>query len=353
MTLSGLSLLLLSASMVFASTAADTVPLRGNRSSSTKGSADQSASDSRFLIVNGESATIGEFPFYVWLDGCGGSLIHEDIVLTAAHCAPPDNPFITAVVGAFRTEAVDGGIARNVERSVGHPLYNSANRDYDVMVAKLDKPVTSKTLVALNRSPTTPAVGGDVTVIGLGLTNPNDDTSYPDNLQKVTVLAQSHQQCEDSYGSLIEETWLCAGLTEGGKDSCHEDSGGPLFEVNDGSPLQVGIVSYGQGCAEPNFAGMYARVSGVVDWIDEQICEMSSNPPASCSNQDVPDTPAPVVPQTTAPAVPQTVAPVVPDTPAPVTRMPTTPQPVEDDSNNAFMDKKTTESVLAGLRNNP
>lgn len=101
-------------------------------------------------------------------------------------------------------------------------------------------------------------------------------------LQEVTVNAVSHDTCNAQYnGEIVEDIMLCAGVPGGGKDSCQGDSGGPIIN-SDG--VQVGIVSWGYGCGRPEFSGVYSRISGAIDWINEQICDLSDNPPASCGN---------------------------------------------------------------------
>jgi hypothetical protein len=78
---------------------------------------------------------------------------------------------------------------------------------------------------------------------------------------------------------------LCAGLDEGGKDSCQGDSGGPLLLKVGDAYVQVGVVSFGNGCGLPNSPGVYTRISGVKDWLDEQMCILSDNPPAECGEE--------------------------------------------------------------------
>jgi hypothetical protein len=90
-------------------------------------------------------------------------------------------------------------------------------------------------------------------------------------LQKVRVPIVSNTTCNAAYGGGITANMLCAGLVEGGKDSCQGDSGGPLV-VPDGSGWRLaGVVSFGNGCARPNFYGVYTRISSFTTWITSQV----------------------------------------------------------------------------------
>uniref|UniRef100_A0A3Q1EUP0 trypsin n=1 Tax=Acanthochromis polyacanthus TaxID=80966 RepID=A0A3Q1EUP0_9TELE len=92
----------------------------------------------------------------------------------------------------------------------------------------------------------------------------------PQRLQEVNVPIVTNSDCSNSYGG-ITDNMICAGLTEGGKDSCQGDSGGPLVSKNDSIWVLAGVVSFGNGCAEPNFPGVYARVSQYQSWINSFI----------------------------------------------------------------------------------
>uniref|UniRef100_A0A3B3HLP0 Peptidase S1 domain-containing protein n=1 Tax=Oryzias latipes TaxID=8090 RepID=A0A3B3HLP0_ORYLA len=94
--------------------------------------------------------------------------------------------------------------------------------------------------------------------------------STSSTLQEVSVPIVSNTQCRDSYSSLTSNM-MCAGLTEGGKDSCQGDSGGPLVSKNDTRWVQAGVVSFGYECAQPNFPGVYTRVSEYQTWISSQV----------------------------------------------------------------------------------
>lgn len=231
-------------------------------------------------IVGGSDASENEYPFFVSWGGCGASLIHEDIVLTAAHCnGIEDNELI---ISAYRSGSSQGGAeSRQIARRVPHPQYNDNTVEYDYMIFKLTSS-SGKQPIAINRKKNQPEDSEQLTVIGFGLTSDGGDDT-PEILQEVIVPTVSFDVCNGQYGrSLNEAVMFCAGYAEGGRDSCQGDSGGPIFEFENGTPIQVGVVSFGDGCAQPNKSGVYARVSGVQDWIDEQICALSSNPPSTC-----------------------------------------------------------------------
>jgi len=231
-------------------------------------------------------------------------LVHEDIVVSAAHCAGELRYTNEVYVGAFHEQYEDdfafgkqnGNFeAREVLSHRVHPSYNDFTVENDVMVMKLNLP-SSYPPVALNGDSNNPAVGDDLVVIGHGLTDVTDPFDTPSELHKVTVPFVPYDECAADIDALpdailppelvvVEDVMLCAGFEEGGKDSCQGDSGGPLIKGDGNSYVQVGITSWGNGCAEPNSPGIYTRVSGVKDWIDEQICALSDNPPASCGRQ--------------------------------------------------------------------
>lgn len=92
-------------------------------------------------------------------------------------------------------------------------------------------------------------------------------SSLPANLRKVTVPVVARSTCQSEYGtSAVTTNMFCAGLAAGGKDSCSGDSGGPIIDTATG--VLIGLVSWGQGCAEAGFAGVYARVGNYVNYIN-------------------------------------------------------------------------------------
>jgi trypsin len=141
-----------------------------------------------------------------------------------------------------------------------HPNYNDETLVEDVMVLNITSSSLLPTL-ALNDDSASPSVGEDVIAIDLGVTDVNEGT-VSDALRTVTVAAMAHDECSADNNGLVpglavmEDVVLsCAGLEEGGKDACQGDSGGPLLELRDGESVQVGITSWGNGCAEPNSPG--------------------------------------------------------------------------------------------------
>jgi secreted trypsin-like serine protease len=243
-------------------------------------------------IIGGEPAAPGEFPFYVKLSSCGGSLIHEDIILTAAHCK--DINLESARIGAYFYDSDDTNAeTRQIETGRYPSDYDEEdNWLNDVMVLKITSPSSLPT-IRLNDDFASPSDGQDVTAIGLGYTDYDAET-HPDALLKVNLQTVAYEQCAADYTAdkIDEDVMVCAGVQEGDEGTCNGDSGGPLLELRDGEYVQVGIVSWGiEGCVAPNRPGVFTRVSGVKDWIDQMICELSENPPASCGNAECEDVP--------------------------------------------------------------
>jgi len=217
-------------------------------------------------IVGGTTATASDNPFQVALlnrsvannydaQFCGGSLVKANVVVTAGHCVYGKTASQIQVLTGTRSLS-SGGTRRNVTSIAIHPSYNDNTLDYDVAVLTLSSSATGIPLASLASSD--PAAGTNLLVTGWGNTSATGG-SYPTALRKATVPMISTTTCNGSsvYNGQITSRMICAGYLAGGIDSCDGDSGGPLAR---GSTL-VGVVSWGQGCAQRNKPGVYARVS--------------------------------------------------------------------------------------------
>jgi trypsin len=236
-------------------------------------------------IVGGTDAVKREFPFQVSLQDdngfhfCGGTLVGAKWVLTAAHCGNVDY----VEIGRHTLSGNDICAEKiKVKRTIGHPRYNEFSLENDIAVLELE--TSSEYGPAKVYTPSDPAsfaqAGSDLTVSGWGTLEAGG--TAPDVLQKVTVPVVSMQSCRQSYGqSEILDSMMCAGLSEGGKDSCQGDSGGPLFKkLDQGLFVVVGIVSWGYGCADPNMPGVYTRVASHQDFICSKTGLVCANAPA-------------------------------------------------------------------------
>ncbi|WP_240436838.1 S1 family peptidase [Streptomyces sporangiiformans] len=210
-------------------------------------------------IVGGTPAAQNEFPFMVHLSmGCGGALYKKDIVLTAAHCVEftGNDTSITATAGVVDLNA-PGAIKVKSKKVLTAPGYNGKGKDWALI--KLARPIDRPTLkIATN----TRYNKGTFTIAGWGDTKENAGTGS-DKLLKAKVPFISDTKCKQHYGSrLVAGQEICAGYPRGGIDTCQGDSGGPMFRKDDsGAWLQVGIVSWGDGCARPGVPGVYTEVS--------------------------------------------------------------------------------------------
>jgi len=246
-------------------------------------------------IVGGTDAPVNAYPFFVSWSGCGASLVADDVILSAAHCRGQSSNQVT--VGQSRKGSSSNGTRRRITRRVSHPNYRSSSINYDYMVMKLDRPVDTDRYppIRLNQQNAVPISDEELTVIGFGALS-EGGFSTPSRLQEVNVNYIPTSTCNqrNSYGGDVRDsTMFCAG-TGGGKDSCQGDSGGPIFTNRE--PIeQVGIVSWGRGCAQRRYPGVYSRVSGEFDWIKDQVCSLATNPPDYlCNNNGNPVVPGPI-----------------------------------------------------------
>jgi len=244
-------------------------------------------------IVGGNPADPGRYPFQVALiwsgikvgneyngQFCGGSLISRRWVLTAAHCVPDtQGSEVDVVVGANLLGSKQGKILEGaripVQRIFSHPKYDAGTHDFDLALLQLTTPAPKETQLAIVATKELESAHGadgkSVTVIGWGALQ--EDGAGSAELMEVTIDVQPRKLCAENYQAAVpraevtQNMW-CAGTDEGGKDSCQGDSGGFI-----GAPLdamrfvQLGIVSWGIGCARKDLFGVYTRVANFADWI--------------------------------------------------------------------------------------
>jgi len=204
---------------------------------------------------------------------CGGTLISNTEILTAAHCTEGGVNWV--LLGEHDLTRADGEQRLQVCSVTDHPNYNSRTVDYDFSILRLCSPVTFQTDIQPACLPATTSYSADdreAVVSGWGTLSSGG--RQPTILHDVTLQTMTNTQCTGSStiysSSSITNQMICASAA--GKDSCQGDSGGPLVATeSDGSYTLIGVVSWGIGCAQSNAPGVYSRVTSVLPWIQDNM----------------------------------------------------------------------------------
>ncbi|MER6027557.1 serine protease [Streptomyces sp. NPDC001851] len=224
-------------------------------------------------VVGGTTTTTTAYPFVMQITDasgnqfCGGTLVAATKVVTAAHCMAGESAANVRVVGG-RTflNGTDGTVGK-VSKIWVHPGYTDATKGDDVAVLTLSTsmPYTPASYVSSSQT-SVYAAGTQARILGWGTTSENGSSS--NQLRTATVPIVSDSSCGSSYGAdYVKSDMVCAGYSTGGVDTCQGDSGGPLLIGG----VLAGITSWGEGCAEAGYPGVYTRLTTFSDLVTAQV----------------------------------------------------------------------------------
>ncbi|XP_063149020.1 transmembrane protease serine 12-like [Candoia aspera] len=244
-------------------------------------------------IVGGRESVQGAWPWQVslqvyqrgagFLHLCGGSLINNNTVLTAAHCtAKKQAPEMWRAVIGLHHLFQHGyyTVKRRVKAIKNHYYYDSEGFEHDISLFQLSKPITYNDYIHPICLPnSTLVLTSDMIcyISGWGMKKEKGKSSY--TLQEAQLKIFSLQTCNQHnwYAGTVPSTAFCAGSETGDVDTCQGDSGGPLgCYLPDSKYYLIGITSYGVGCGRPRFPGIYTSLPKYRHWVEKQLSETNT-----------------------------------------------------------------------------
>ncbi len=255
-------------------------------------------------IINGSAGSVSNYPWMVFLADefgeqyCGASLISPTWILTAAHCFLNDDSTAVDIETGANSNVILGSdtvsplganaITGAIGQIIVHPSYQpdretSPNSDdYDIALVELTAAV-DLTPVQLLASGSAVAAGTEAKIMGWGATlvnAENESTDPANSLLEALQQIVSTEDCVTAYGASITGNMICAGGldTNDTTDTCQGDSGGPLVVAQNGTYVQVGIVSFGgtdtgPACGDAAAPGVYASVAALASFIAEHATD--------------------------------------------------------------------------------
>ncbi len=244
-------------------------------------------------IVGGSPIDITSAPWQVLLrinnaTQCGGAIISDTWILTAAHCMNGVSPSqVEAFVGVTDQNHLSRDHLVQVSQVIVNPGWNSTTYSNDLALIGLAAPITTSTSVQPVALPLVqdanawPAAGEQATISGWGTTTLSGSSSPLLRAATVQILSSpTDPKCGEYGSSFVPGNHVCAGMPQGGVDACQGDSGGPLTVAYNGAAVLAGIVSSGSGCADPKYPGLYTRITSFLPWLRQYVALPQSPPGA-------------------------------------------------------------------------